>query len=175
LVIDSFDSFFPQHRSKSNIINNWFLELKQLGVTVVVANNSKAKIGGDLVDVELILEEVARGDQFALKVSYSKARNLPKDQCKSFLVSMGEGGDGLLRMVYEEYSQGITERVAYLISEGVTQTEVGKMLGINQSTVSRRVEKARSAGLLEKKGQYLMLTSDGKNRIKGKVEDLLPD
>lgn len=174
LIIDSFDSFFPKYKAKEAAINNWFLELKQAGVTVIVGNNSKTKIKGELLDLELKIGAVTSGNSLTLKTDYKKARNLPMSLRKPFLAELA-GDDRAVRLGYQEFKQGTTERVAFLISEGMTQAQVGKELDISQSSVSRRITKAMQMELLELKGRYYVLTDEGKNQIKGKVEDLYTD
>lgn len=173
LVIDAFDGFFPKYKAKESAINNWFLELKQAGVTIVVGNNSNAKIKNELIDLELGLDGLVRGDNLTLKVDFLKARNLPLSKRKPFMVEMVK--EERLKMQYQEYKQGTMERVAYLTSEGMTQTQIARQLDLSQSTVSRRISQAMQAGIIEMKGRYFILTDDGKNKIKGQVEDLSTD
>lgn len=173
LVIDAFDGFFPKYKAKESAINNWFLELKQAGVTVVVGNNSNTKIKSELIDLELGLGGLVRGENLTLKVDFLKARNLPLSKRKPFMVEMVE--EDRLKMQYLEYKQGTMERVAYLTSEGMTQIQIARRLDLSQSTVCRRISEALQAGIIEMKGRYFILTDDGKNKIKGQVEDLATD
>lgn len=174
LVIDTFDGFFPKYKAKESAIGKWFLELKQAGVSIVVGVSSSSKVKNELVDLELGLESLVRGDNLTLKVDFLKARNLPLSKRKPFMVEMAEK-ENRVKMRYLEFKQGTMERVAYLTSEGLTQSQVARRLDLSQSTVSRRLSQAMQAGIIEMKGRYFTLTDDGKNLIKGQVEDLSSD
>lgn len=175
LVIDSLESLFPKYKANAESINKWFLSLKQKGITIVVGSNGGMKLHNELIDLNLKLSGVAQGGSLLLKVDFKKSRSLSAATCRTFFAELKEGEDGSLKLAYVDRKDAIVERVAFLISEGLTQNQTASELGIGQSTVSRRLNKALQTGLLELKNRYYVLTEKGKTQIKGKVEDLLVD
>jgi len=168
VVIDDFDLLCTTSRSKADI-SEWLKELGKFGVTVIVlvkAKNWNNYISPDVVDLELKLSPYETQYALGLRLDILTARNIAKEYHLPILFDMIKQNDNVVLRV-KQYQEDITHRIAFLVANGFTQAEIAKSLGINQSTVSRRFDKALNGSLLHKQGRQYILSESGLAHTKG--------
>lgn len=168
VVIDDFDLLCTTSKSKADV-SEWLKELGKFGITVIVlvkAKNWNHYISPDVIDLELKLSPYETQYALGLRLDIITARNIAKEYQQSVLFDMIEqNGNVVLRG--KQYQEDITHRIAFLVANGFTQAEIAKSLGINQSTVSRRFDKALNGSLLHKQGRQYILSESGLAHTKG--------
>ncbi|MFZ5557233.1 MAG: AAA family ATPase [Pseudomonadota bacterium] len=82
------------------------------------------------------------------QVHFEKARNLRGNEADPFEARLEETPDGRQRWTVQSVQASNLERIVALKADGLTQTEIAAELGINKSTVSRTLRRARDEGLI---------------------------
>ena len=135
-------------------VQEWALGLRARGFAVLFIHHS-GKGGNqrgtskreDVLDTVIALRRPAdytpeQGATF--EVHYEKARGCMGDDVRAFEAQLRP--EGWLTRTLEE---SLTEKVAALLREGHTQTDIAEELGVNRSTVYRHMKKARQSGKLK--------------------------
>lgn len=168
VVIDDFDLLCTTSKFKADI-SEWLKELGKFGITVVVlvkAKNWNNYISPDVIDLELKLSPYETQYALGLRLDIITSRNIAKEYQLPVLFDMIEQ-NGNVTLRNKQYQEDITHRIAFLVANGFTQAEIAKSLGINQSTVSRRFDKALNGSLLLKQGKQYILSESGIAHTKG--------
>jgi putative DNA primase/helicase len=178
VVLDNISSLTPgmseQERIEWDDVNQWLLAMRRLGLTVLLIHH--AGKGGDQrgtsaredqLDLVLKLTKVEGRKIPTFKVEFQKARSLTADQKKPFLVEIVEHQNGKITLQHKLVAEDDLAQVAFLVSMGLPQKEIGKRLGIAQGTVSKKIAKARDQKLL----QGNVLTECGEACCAGMSED----
>lgn len=157
LIVDNYSAWSSDGRETAEAwapFMRWMLGHKRAGRTVIVIHHS-GKTGKqrgsskheDALDwsISLLPEKLAPKDG-ALRFSlvWEKARHLASDQIEPIAVTMRQGEDGVLTW---EHHQGThkdpkTVKAIKLRQQGKTNAEIAAELGVNRSTVSRRLKVA---------------------------------
>lgn len=137
----------------------WALKMRSTGHSVLFVHHAN-KNGGqrgtskreDILDTVMKLErppdyEAEQGARF--QITFDKSRGFHGEEAGGIEASLCEGDDGNFIWESQELKLATFDRVVSLIQEGLTQTEVSNEMGVNKSTVSRHVRKAKAAGLLK--------------------------
>ena len=144
---------------------------RRIGVTNILVHHT-GKSGDqrgtsshlDQIDIYLHLDKVNRESGTAFKVNFNKGRSLRSDEKEPFILELVEDNEGKVKLEYKAISEDNTEKVAFYKSNGLTQKEIADKLGINQSTVSRSLKKAKGIGLITSEDK---LTPKGKKATEG--------
>lgn len=160
LVLDNLSSLIPgidENPAKEwDAANQWLLQLRREGVSVLLVHHA-GKSGDQrgtskrVDNVELVLklvkEEHPRETRFS--VNFQKARSLRHEHQKPFGISIHED-QGRISLKYRGApSQDLTYEVAYWRSQGLKQHEIAEKLNIGQSTVSKKLKKAKQLEILD--------------------------
>lgn len=136
----------------------WALERRREGRAVLFvhhAGKSGTQRGSsrreDLLDVVINLRNPAdyspeSGAQF--QVTFEKSRGLYGEDVREIEASLTQGSDGGHIWAWRETEGATQDRVIERAKLGMTCTEIAVELGVNKSTASRALKKAREAGLL---------------------------
>ena len=173
IVIDDFNLLCSTTK-KIYEVSLWLKELKKFGATLIVLVKTKQwkrYIKEDIVDLELRLIPYETAEFLGFKMDIKRARNISKDHLKPMLFEVIEDSE-MLRLTGKQYHEDITHKIAFYIANGYSQSEIAKLLGVNQSTVSRRFDQALNGSLLIKQGKQYILSTIGLTATKGMV---LPD
>ncbi|MEL7639275.1 MAG: helix-turn-helix domain-containing protein [Solidesulfovibrio sp.] len=168
VIIDDFDLLCKTNKSKTDI-SEWLKEFRKFGKTVIIlvkAKNWNSYISSDVIDLELKLSPYESQYALGLRMDIVTSRNVAKEYQRPVLFDMIEQ-NGNVVMRGKQYQEDITHRIAFLVANGFTQTEIAKSLGINQSTVSRRFDRALNESLLHKQGKQYILSESGLAHTKG--------
>ena len=168
VIIDDFDLLCKTNKSKTDI-SEWLKEFRKFGKTVIIlvkAKNWNSYISSDVIDLELKLSPYESQYALGLRMDIVTSRNVSKEYQRPVLFDMIEQ-NGNVVMRGKQYQEDITHRIAFLVANGFTQTEIAKSLGINQSTVSRRFDRALNESLLHKQGKQYILSESGLAHTKG--------
>ncbi|NLV25355.1 MAG: AAA family ATPase, partial [Deltaproteobacteria bacterium] len=88
-------------------------------------------------------------DQGAIfEVHFEKARGLYGDETKPFEAKLTTTPDGRQEWAVKPLEQSTVEKVAGLLSEGISQIEIAEMLGLTRGAVSKAAKKAAEQGLV---------------------------
>ncbi len=136
----------------------WALSLRRRGVSVLFVHHA-GKSGlqrgtsrrEDVLDTIIALQHpkdytAREGARF--EVIYEKARGLSGEAAAPFEAKL-EVRDGAAIWTTKDIEDRITEQVAELISDGLSQREAAKELGVSVGTVNKHVKKARAMSLLQ--------------------------
>jgi hypothetical protein len=138
----------------------WALERRREGRAVLFihhAGKSGTQRGSsrreDLLDVVINLRNPAdyspeSGAQF--QVTFEKSRGLYGEDVREIEASLTQSSDGGHIWTWRETEGATQDRVIELAKLDMTCTEIAVELGVNKSTASRALKKAREAGLLPK-------------------------
>ena len=133
------------------IVSEWLLKMRRLGKSVVLIHHS-GKSGmqrgtskrEDILDIVIALkptkDESPTGATF--EVHFEKSRHLSGDQTKPFVASLQNGT--WTHIPLEDDRQA---RIVKMHKDGLKQIEIAEHLGINKSTVSRCLSKAKREGI----------------------------
>ena len=166
VLIDNVSNLFSQKGMMQETID-WLYSLKSLGITMFILfpqKNQYSYIPDDVFDVSLSLKKATSSD-LSFKMEYLFAKNLEKPQCKPYILDHVVDGDKM-RFVAREMKEDLVAKVAVYTVQGFTQAEIARLLGVHQSTVSRRFDDALNQGLVAKHGRVYTLTEDGDRATK---------
>jgi putative DNA primase/helicase len=163
LVLDNLSTLVRAGAGKENEadgwlgMQEWLLSLRRRNVSVLLVHHS-GKGGAqrgtsrreDVLDTIISLRrpadyQPAEGARF--EVHLEKARGVHGDAANPFEARL-EVRDGAAIWTLKDLEDSVTERVAALLSDGLTQREVAAELGIGLGTVCRHRKKAMEQGLL---------------------------
>jgi AAA domain/Homeodomain-like domain len=162
IVVDNLSSLMragAENEGESWVpVADWALSMRKLGKAVLFIHH--AGKGGqqrgssrreDLMDVVIKLDhakdyEAAKGAAFL--VNFEKARHLSGDDAKDIEAALTADEHGVQTWVWKDAELGMAERILALHHEDpkVSQSEIAKELGVNRSTVSRALKKAKQHG-----------------------------
>jgi len=162
IVVDNLSSLMragAENEGESWVpVADWALSMRKLGKAVLFIHH--AGKGGqqrgssrreDLMDVVIKLDhardyEAAKGAAFL--VNFEKARHLSGDDAKDIEAALTADEHGVQTWVWKDAELGMAERILALHQEDpkLSQSEIAKELGVNRSTVSRALKKAKQQG-----------------------------
>lgn len=141
-------------------VSEWALRQRQLGRSVLFIHHS-GKDGQqrgtskreDLLDVVICLRrppnyEPASGAVFEIR--YEKARHLSGNEVDTIEARLTVDSRGVATWAWRTVTEATFCRVATLVNEGFSQTEITDELGIHKSNVSRAMRRATEEGLIKK-------------------------
>ena len=138
-------------------VQAWALRQRSMGRSVLFVHH--AGKGGqqrgtsrreDVLDTVLSLRRPVdyHPDQGAVfEVHFEKARGIYGDDVKPIEASLTTSDDGLNIWATRTVEAGTFDRVVQLLNEGMKQHEIVVELGVNKSTISRHVKRAKAEGL----------------------------
>ena len=138
-------------------IQSWLLSLRRRGVAVLIVHHSGK--GGqqrgtskreDLLDTVIGLKRPSdyRPDQGArFEVHVEKGRAIHGEDAKPFEVNYAVDA-GAAMWTMKSLDDTLTERVADMVSEGLSHREIAKRLSVGVGTVSRHRRRAKEFGLV---------------------------
>lgn len=168
IVIDNLSTLArtgPENEGESWLpVAEWALERRREGRAVLFIHHS-GKNGlqrgssrrEDLLDVVINLRHPTdyspeHGAKFLVK--FEKSRGLYGEDVREIEVALAEGATGAQIWTWREAEGATQERVVELAKLEMTGTEIAVELGVNKSTVSRALRKAREDGRLPTKGGH---------------------
>ena len=86
-------------------------------------------------------------------VEFEKARYLHGDDTKAFEAHLGKDAHGRQVWSVRDLEECTLERVVRAAKDGLKMREIAEELGVNKSTVSRALKKAREDGWLPKENK----------------------
>ena len=89
----------------------------------------------------------ADGAQF--EIHFEKSRGIYGDAVKPFIAKLSENSNGQREWSMADYAESTFERVVELRKEGLTGSEIAESLGVNKSTVSRHLARAKKDGKID--------------------------
>jgi putative DNA primase/helicase len=165
LILDNLSSLVRAGAGKVNeadgwlVMQEWLLGLRRRGMSALLVHHS-GKGGSqrgtsrreDVLDTVISLRRPkdyvpAEGARF--EVHLEKARSVHGDAANPFEARL-EVRDGAATWTLKDLEDTVTQRVASLLNDGLTQREVADELGIGLGTVSRHKHKAEQEGLLNR-------------------------
>lgn len=139
------------------VVQDWALRLRRQGIAVLFVHHS-GKAGQqrgtsrreDVLDTVIALRRpsdyrASEGARF--EVHFEKSRGFTGKDAEPFEAQMVEQ-DGRLTWAMKSLDDRTTERVAALLTGGMSQRATAKELGIGVSTANRHAKKARALGLV---------------------------
>ena len=137
-------------------VQDWALRQRASGRSVLFIHHS-GKSGSqrgtssreDVLDTVIKLKRPADylPDQGAVfEIHFEKSRGFTGDDAKPIEASLQADQRGNLFWAYKSLEISTYERCCNLANEGLSQKEISIELGVNKSTVSRHIRKAREAG-----------------------------
>jgi putative DNA primase/helicase len=139
-------------------VQEWALRLRARGLSVLFIHH--AGKGGqqrgtsrreDVLDTVINLKHSGdyRPDQGAcFEVHFEKARGIYGDDVKPFEAKLTTMPDGTQQWAIKDLEDSLTEKVADLLGEGMSQNDIAGILDISQGTVSKHKRKAQALGLI---------------------------
>lgn len=139
-------------------VQSWALSQRAQGRSVLMVHH--AGKGGqqrgtsrreDVLDTVLALKHPPgyTPDQGAsFEIHFEKGRGIYGDNTLPIEATLTESTEGALTWASRTLEASTLDKVVKLTREGLNQPEIADALGINKSTVSRHLKKARSMGLL---------------------------
>ncbi len=144
-------------------IQSWVLWLRARGTSVLLIHHS-GKSGGqrgtskkeDVLDTVITLErpkdyESRHGARFLVK--YEKARGFFGDDARTFEAHLIDVNGKAVWQI-KTLEESTYEKVYSLANDGLSPKDITLELGINKSSVSRHLSRARQEGLLYKKESH---------------------
>ncbi|GMU73560.1 MAG: hypothetical protein AMXMBFR42_30130 [Burkholderiales bacterium] len=138
---------------------DWALRMRRAGRSVVFIHH-EGKGGSqrgsskreDTLDVSITLKRPAdyqpeQGARF--EVHFEKYRQQPGEHVRALEARLQSDASGRAVWTCSTVEEGTFERVVALSADGLKPGEVADELGINKSTVSRHLKRARAGGLLK--------------------------
>ena len=137
-------------------VQDWALRQRAAGRSVLFIHHS-GKSGSqrgtssreDVLDTVIKLKRPAdyMPDQGAVfEVHFEKSRGFTGDDAKPIEASLQTDQRGNLSWTHKSLEVSTYERCCNLANEGLSQKDISIELGVNKSTVSRHIRKAREAG-----------------------------
>lgn len=139
-------------------VQEWALRLRSRGLSVLFVHH--AGKGGnqrgtsrreDVLDTVISLKHPGdyRSEEGArFEVHFEKSRGIHGDDVKPFEAHLINGPDGNQIWAVKSIEDSLTDRIARLLMEGVSQGEIAEELGVTKGTVSKHKTKAAELGLL---------------------------
>lgn len=139
-------------------VQEWALQQRAAGRSVLFihhAGKSGAQRGSsrreDVLDTVISLQRPGdytpeQGATF--EVHFEKARGIYGEDTKPFEAQLTTTPDGLQTWTTKALEDSTLDKVVSMLKEGLSQTEIAELLGINKSNVSRAKKRAQSQGLL---------------------------
>ncbi len=167
LALDDLGTLFKK-KPDQELFYSWLYDLKQLGVTVIALCESGKgiKLPADLVDVDLNISTI-ESDKIKNKVEFLSARRLPKNLQEDFAIELVEDENNLFKFNRINLKKDLVGKICFFIVNGYTQAEAARLLGLHQSTVSRKFDDALNQGIVSKSGRIYKLTEKGMELTKG--------
>jgi len=146
-------------------INQWFLNLRALGVTMIMVHheNKKGEQRGtgsreDNIDYSIKLTKLKDNDgkeNTKFKVKFTKTRGIPQRDAKTFNLILKEVEQGFIweeEGMVEDDSQSVNpstaEKAIRLLKQGIPQNEVAGILEVSSARVNAIANEAIKAGKL---------------------------
>jgi putative DNA primase/helicase len=180
-VIDNLSSLTPGQdelkRIDWDMVNQWLIGLRRLGITTIIIHHA-GKNGDqrgtssreDQLDLSIRLEKLENRELTAFQVKFAKSRGLSGEQKKPFIVELRGDSEGKIIFQHKSINDDILAQIIFMASQGATQKEIAGTINLNQSSVSRRINRALRDGLLIKNGNSYELTELGKGMTAGLSE-----
>lgn len=143
-------------------VQEWILSLRRRNVAVLLVHH--AGKGGnqrgtskreDVLDIVVSLrrpEDYEATDGARFEVHYEKARGLFGEDAKPFEARL-EVRDQIAVWTMRDLEDCLTQRVAELVGDGLSQRDIARELEIGVGTVNRHKKKAEEQGLLARGAQ----------------------
>lgn len=163
IVFDNLSMLTSLDENKSaewKSVQDWFLHLRSLGITVIVVHHAGKDKNGyrgtsrmlDCVDTAISLQPVTEDgleeenvNVKKFKVVYHKARLFGGKDALPYEVSLENGF-----WTYRSMDQTEMDKVIEKLNAGMNQRDIAKELLCSQSKIFKIVQKARKFGLLQK-------------------------
>jgi predicted XRE-type DNA-binding protein len=138
------------------LVQNWALRHRAAGRSILFIHHSGkngeqrgASKREDVLDVVLKLKRPIdysplQGARF--EIIFEKSRHLTGKDTSTIDARLTTDAEGSQEWNYKDTEQSVYDRVIELKNEGLSQAEIAKELGVNQSTVSRYIKKGQSNG-----------------------------
>jgi putative DNA primase/helicase len=161
-------------------INQWLLNLRFLGISTILFHHTN-KEGGqrgtsareDNIDTSIILQRppdyhAEEGAKFIVKFQKARVGLSDLSLLADIEFTLTQNGSGLI-WTYGSVKRKTQVEILKMIDEGISQSEIGRILGVDRSYVSRTKTKAIKDNLLTPKGK---LTQSGFSMVNsGENED----
>jgi putative DNA primase/helicase len=143
-------------------VQEWILSLRRRNIAVLLVHH--AGKGGnqrgtskreDVLDIVVSLkrpEDYQASEGARFEIHYEKARGLFGDEAKPFEAKLEVRGEVAI-WTMRDLEDCLTDRVAELLGEGLSQRDIARELAIGVGTVNRHKKKAEEQGLLAKGSQ----------------------
>jgi DNA-binding MarR family transcriptional regulator len=82
------------------------------------------------------------------EVHFEKYRNGSGDEAKAIEAHLTTDQHGAMTWTWRDADEGTLDRVVALAGDGLRPREIAEELGVNKSTVSRHLAKARGLGMI---------------------------
>lgn len=153
LVIDNYGSFSGGREDADAWAPwaKWLMVLRRRGKTVILVHhtgkNGKQRGASnheDIMDACMSISPPktpnsnAGGHQFVLR--WEKARHIPSKYAHPMLVSCEKDDDGIERWSKSDELDPLRARAVEMLKQGKTQAAIARELGVNKSTISRRLD-----------------------------------
>jgi putative DNA primase/helicase len=165
LILDNLSTLVRAGAGKENeadgwlVMQEWLLGLRRRRMSVLLVHHS-GKGGSqrgtsrreDVLDTVVSLrrpEDYVPAEGARFEVHLEKARSVHGDAANPFEARL-EVRDGAATWTLKDLEDTLTERVASLLSDGLTQRKVADELGIGLGTVNRHKNMAEQEGLLNR-------------------------
>lgn len=162
IVVDNLSTLVrsgKENESESwNVVAEWALQLRARGKSVLFIHH--AGKGGqqrgtskreDILDVVIALKHPADYDPATgakFEVHFEKARGLYGDDVQPIEAHLASGSDGTQVWTCRAVEDSEITRVAELVKEGATQSDVADELGLSRFQTKRRIDAAIQKGLI---------------------------
>jgi hypothetical protein len=155
VIFDSTSSLFgmdddaPENVQRFKILN-WIKELKNAKITQIFVTSGSAglRLPSTIVDLALEVKRIDNPITTEMGVSFRKSKHLDSKDCIPFrlrLEKVGKGGE-TKGLVYYDDPSFFKNIVHDLTKDGMTQSQIAKQFGKNQSTISRWLSKSLLEG-----------------------------
>lgn len=139
-------------------VQEWVLSLRKAGKSVIFIHH--AGKGGqqrgtskkeDVLDTVITLKQPKDSspqDGAKFEVHFEKSRGFDGDAAKPFETSLGTNTEGKQEWALREISDRDLDKTLELHKDGLSVTEIAKEIGVNKSTISRWLKKAKQDGVV---------------------------
>lgn len=139
-------------------VQEWVLALRKAGKSVIFIHH--AGKGGqqrgtskkeDVLDTVINLKQPKDSspqDGAKFEVHFEKSRGFDGDAAKPFETSLGTNTEGKQEWALREISDRDLDKTLELHKDGLSVTEIAKEIGVNKSTISRWLKKAKQDGVV---------------------------
>ncbi len=168
VIFDTIKStFYPtdQNRTDSRTdVREWIARLRQSGVTqiyITPRGKSHFDLPEDFIDLKLKLSRVYSPMNFIIRVEILRSRYLPAEFTDLFELEFIDG-----TLVEHKSIDILKARVLSMAILGQTQEQIAGKIEVRQSTISRWIKKFEKTSLVQKEGQSVTLTEQGRGWLK---------